>query len=86
MNVCRDIARFKEAHMWETGKLTSTPGIHHIMPRNEYERIKSVLTFQRQNEDGSTDKLAMFHWTLDQSVINVCVIYCRENNVEKPGF
>ena len=82
MNVCRDIARFKETHMWETGKLTSTPGIHHIMSRNEYERIKSVLTFQRQNEDGGTDKL----WTLDQAVINTFVIYCRENNVEKQGM
>ena len=30
--------------------------------------------------------IVMFHWTLDQAVINECVIYCRENNVEKQGM
>ena len=29
--------------------------------------------------------ISMFHWTLDQEEINVCVIYSRENNVEKQG-
>ena len=65
--------------MWETGKLTSTPGIQRIMPRNEYS-LGSVLT--------QTYKwyIALFHWILDQAVINACVIYSRENNVEKQGM
>ena len=30
--ICRGITRVKEGHMWETGNLTSTPGIQWIMP------------------------------------------------------
>ena len=78
-----DIARVKETHKWETGNLTSTPGMQRIMTRNEYERIKSALTFQRENEDGGTDKLKKNGVFLD---LNGCVIYCRENNVVNQGM
>ena len=42
VHVARSVAGVHESYVWETCKLTSTPGLALILSRNKYQMIKAA--------------------------------------------
>lgn len=57
VHVARAVTGVHETYVWESGKLTSTPGISRILPRDSYTMIKSALGFQADQEAGGFQQL-----------------------------
>ena len=59
VHIPRAVGGVQESYVWETCKLTSTPGIVRILSRNKYRMIKTKLSFQDESEVGGFQQLTM---------------------------
>jgi hypothetical protein len=65
VHVARSVAGVHESYVWETCKLTATPGIARILPRDKYKMIKAALSFQDENEGGGFQGLTKIGQLMD---------------------